>query len=188
MIEEIFKKSKAEQELIGITLYGESEFWCGIVEDYNDEFLQLRHFTKYGVLDGVAVEKISQIERIDIQDEYLKAMKIVIERREELEKGSIKTRVFEELNEDNWQFVCLKPYENDIDVLASIQINDDSFYQGYVVQINDEHLKFEIIGNSGESEGICLFKIEDISSVKINDLECRRKIMLNKEKTKANKV
>lgn len=181
MINKILEKSKSEEQLIGVTLYGETGFWCGIVEDYNNEFIQLKHFTKYGELDGVIIEKISQIERIDIEDDYLKSMKVIIKRKEELQTKPLKSRIFEELNEDNWQFVCLKPYEKEQNILVSIQINSDNFYQGYVIEVNDEFLKYEIIGNAGESEGLSLFKLDDVTSVKIHDLECKRKFILNNE-------
>jgi len=184
MIRKILEKSKVQQQLIGITLYGEAGFWCGIVEDYNNEFVQLKHFTKYGELDGVAIEKIAQIERIDIEDDYLKSMKVIIARKSELQTKPLKSRIFEELDENNWQFVCLKPYENEKNILVSIQINSDSFYQGYVIEINTEFLKYEIIGDSGQNEGLSLFKLDDVTSVKINDLECRRKFILNDERKK----
>jgi hypothetical protein len=182
MISEILEYSKANKELLGITLYGESGFWCGIVEDYNEEVIQLRHYTKYGELDGVAIEKISNIERIDISDDYINAMKIVIEHKEKMKNIEIKSRIFDDLNPGNWQYISLKPFENDNNVLTSIQINNDNFYQGFVKGIDEEYLKFEIVGNEGNSEGTSLFKIENINSIKINDLECRRKLLIYKIK------
>ena len=178
MLEEIFEDSKKNQTLIGIHLYGESGFWCGYVDDYNEEFIQLKHFNKYGDSDGVLVERVSQIESIDIEDDYLKALKLTIEKNQELRNDTLKTRIFEELDEDNWQFVCLKPYENDRNVLVGIQINNSSFYRGFVLKIDDLYLKFEIIGNAGESEGSSLFHVDDVNAIKINDLECRRRLIL----------
>ena len=186
MINEILENSQKNQELIGVTLYNESGFWCGIVEDFNDDFIQLRHYTSYGELDGVAIERIADIERIDINDEYLNSLKIMIEHKEKIRDIKIKSRIFEELDEDNWQYVGLKPFENDDNILASIQINHDSFYQGFVLKIDEDFIKFEIIGNDGNSEGKSLFKLSDINSIKINDLECRRKLLLYRIKTQAN--
>ena len=182
MINEVLEFSKINKELLGITLHGESEFWCGIVEDYSEEFIQLRHYTKYGELDGVAIEKISNIERIDITDDYIKALKIVIEQKEKIKDIEIKSRIFDDLNSENWQYISLKPFENDNYVLTSIQINSDNFYTGFVKDIDEEYIKFEIVGNAGNSEGISLFKLENISSIKINDLECRRKLLIYKSK------
>ena len=178
MIYEIFENSKENQQLIGITLYRESGSWCGIVEDFNSEFIQLRHYTKYGELDGVAIEKIVDIERIDIEDEYLKALKIIIENKGKIKNIQTRSRIFDELNHENWQFVSLKPYEKDTNFLVSIQINNDNFYNGFVLGIDDYFLKFEMINNSGNSDGSCLFKLEDVTSIKINDLECRRRLLL----------
>lgn len=183
MIYEILEKSKQQHKLVGIKLYGQTGYWCGIVEDYNEDFIQLKHFTKNGELDGVAIERIIDIERIDIEDNYLTAMKIVIENRQKIRDIEIKSRIFTDLDDENWQFVSLKPYENDKNVLISVQINGDDFYQGFVTSIDDDFLKFELIDNNGDSNGISVFKLEDISSVKINDLECRRRLLIYKTKS-----
>lgn len=182
MINEIFEYSKSQQELIAITFYGESKFWCGIIEDYNEDFIQLRHYSRLGELDGVAIEKIANIERIDIQDEYLSAMKIIIENKDKIRNGAIKSRVFDELTYENWQYVSLKPYEKDTNVMASIQINNETFYKGFVKKISPDFIKFEIIANDGISSGLSLFKVEDITSIKINDLECRRRLVAYQQK------
>ena len=182
MINEILENSKQNDKLIGIKLYGEAEYWCGIIADYNDDFFQLRHFTKNGELDGIAIERIADVERIDIEDEYLSAMKIIIDNRQKIRDIEVKSRIFAELDDENWQFVSLKPYENDKNVLTSIQVNGDDFYQGFVLSINEAFLKFELIDNNGNSNGISIFKLEDITSVKINDLECRRRLLIYKIK------
>ena len=182
MINEILENSKAKNKLVGIKLYGEAGYWCGIVEDYNDDFIQLKHFTKNGELDGIAIERIVDIERIDIEDDYLTAMKIVIENRQKIRDIEIKSRIFTDLDDDNWQYVSLKPYESDKNVLTSIQVNRDDFYQGFVKSINENFLKFELIDNNGNSNGMSIFKLEDINSVKINDLECRRRLLIYKTK------
>ena len=114
MINEILENSKAKNKLVGIKLYGEAGYWCGIVEDYNDDFIQLKHVTKNGELDGIAIERIVDVERIDIEDDYLTAMKIVIENRQKIRDIEIKSRIFTDLDDENWQYVSLKPYESDI--------------------------------------------------------------------------
>jgi len=180
MIEKILENSQRLQKLIGIKLYGDGGYWCGIVQEFNDEFIQLKHFTKNGELDGMAIEKIVDVERVDIDDDHLTAIKIVIENRQKIRDIEIKSRIFTDLDDENWQFVSLKPYENDRNVLSSIQINNDDYYKGFVVSISEEFLKYEIIDNHGLSYGESLFKLEDINSIKINDLECRRRLLIYK--------
>ena len=184
MLEQILEESKQKQTLLAIHLYGESTFWCGIIDDFNYEFFQLRHFNKNGDFDGILIERMSKIERLDIQDEYLESLKIIIAKNQEIRNTNLKTRIFEELDEENWQFVCLKPYEGDKNVVVGIEVNNESFYRGFVIQMDDNFIQFEILKSSGDAFGISLFKVGDINSVKINDLEGRRMLALYQERFK----
>jgi len=134
MLYKILEESKNNNKLISLSLYGDVGFWCGVVLDYNEEFIELKHYTKYGDIDGIAIERISDIERIDIEDDHLKAIAILIKKNEQINKVEFKSRIFDELDKDNWQFICLKPYEKDKDVLASIQVSSDNYYQQTVFQ------------------------------------------------------
>lgn len=177
MLHEILEHSQKNQSLIGINLYGNNGFWCGIVEDFNDEFVQIRHYTKYGDPDGTVIEKIADIERIDLNDKYLKTLRYIIENKESLKNSVLKSRVFDELHYDNWQFISLKPYEKDKDVMIYLQINNNNYYHGFVEEIDDYYLKFDSIDDDGGSEGISLFKLEDVNTIKINGLESRRRLL-----------
>lgn len=178
MLYDILEESKKNNKLISLLLYGDVGFWCGVVQDYNQEFIELKHYTKYGDVDGLAIERISDIERIDIQDKHLKAMTVLIEKNDQLRKMELKSRMFDDLNEENWQFISLKPYELDRGVLVSIQVNSDNFYQGFVMKLGLDFLKFEIIDEDGFSDGVCLFKLKDINSIKLNDFECRKRLLI----------
>jgi len=183
MIYEILEKYKNENKVIGLKLYGNSGFLCGIIEEYNEEFIQLKHFTKFGELDGVAIERIADIERLDIADDYLNGMEILIKSKHKIRDIEVRSRIFDDLDDENWQFIALKPYEGDKDVLISIQINNDDYFKGFVISISEGFLKFQIIDNLANSNGISMFKVEDINSIKINDLECRRRLLIYKTKT-----
>jgi len=175
MLYKILEESKKNNKLISLSLYGDVGFWCGVVQDYNEEFIELKHYTKFGDVDGIAIERISDIERIDIEDDHLKAIAVLIKKNEQIKKAEFKSRIFDELDKDNWSFVSLKPYEKDKDVLVSIQVNNDNYYQGFVVEMDSDYLRFEIIDTDGVSEGECLFKLQ------INDFECRKRLLIYKE-------
>jgi hypothetical protein len=178
MINKILKESKKNKRVIGIGLYGDNGFWSGIVIDFNDEIVHFQHYTSYGKPDGIGLERISQIERIDFDDEYTNAMEHIIKNSDKLEEGKFKSRFYEDLTEENWQTQTLKPYEKEKNQLVSIQINQDSFYKGLIEKLDEQTLLFRVIDELGNDKGLSLFKIEDVSSIKINDLECRKRFLL----------
>ena len=101
---------------------------------------------------------------------------------QKMEEKEFKSRFYEDFNEENWQFQALKPYEKETNQLISIQINHDGFYQGLIESIDDYSFVFRTVGDLGIDKGLSVFKIEDVTSVKINDLECRKKFLLFKRK------
>ena len=182
MINEILEKSKIDKKVIGLRLYDNNGFLCGIVIDYNDDIVQFQHYTEYGQLDGVGLEEVSQIERIDFNDEYTDAINFLIKNQDKLQEPQFKNRFFEDLAEDDWQTLALTPYLNEKNFLISIEVNQDFTYRGFIEQINEYNFTFRSIGNLGENKGLSMFKFEDVSSLKINDLECRKRFLLHKRK------
>jgi len=178
MLNELLEKSKINKKVIGVRLYDDTGFLCGIVIDYNDDIVQLQNYTEYGQLDGVGLEEISQIERIDFNDEYTNSIEYLIKNQDKLLEPEFKSRFFEDLLEDDWQNLAITPYVNEKNFLICIQINQDIIYRGFIEQINEAHFTFKCIGNLGEDKGISMFKFEDVSSLKINDLECRKRFLL----------
>ena len=71
MFYEILEKAKTSKKIIGLSLYGEVGFYCGLVLDYSDEIIKLQQYTKYGKNDGITLQPLSEIERIDFDDNFL---------------------------------------------------------------------------------------------------------------------
>lgn len=177
MLFELLEKAKLKRQLIAIYLYDEG-FYCGILEDFNEEFIQIWHYTKFGEQDGLVVENFSNIERISFEENYLTALQLIIDNYSEIKSDKHKYKNFNHLGEEDWQYECLKHYQGDQTVLASIQINQDNFFQGFVIDLNEEFLIFKVIDSLGREDETCIFKLEDINSVKVNDLNCRKKLFL----------
>lgn len=180
MINELLEKSKVKKKLIGIDLYADEGYWCGIILDFNEDTFQLQHFTKFGEKDGVTIDEISKIERIDFGDDYLKSIEFLIEHQEKLKENPHKNRFFEDLVGEDWQTLALTPYLNEKNFLISISISGDSTYRGFVEKIDDYSFFFKCIGELGENKGYSMFKFDDVFSIKINDLECRKRFLLHK--------
>lgn len=176
-LEQIFERSKSNKELITITKYRDDDtFWCGYVIDYNDILIKLQHFTKYGKKDGIIVARLSDIERVDFNDDYTKAMQVVIDYSLELEKEN---KIELDLpDSDNWDFSVLKQLEGNIHEITSIEIGGTTYYTGYVLEVSETDFTLHSIGKMGENQGFIVFKIEDVTGFQLNDIDNRKRAML----------
>ena len=177
MILDILNKSKNEKKFIGIWLYGDDEgFWSGYVKDYNEDLVILQHYSKYGKPDGVIIEEIENIESIDFDDDYSKAMEYIIDHADELDyESEINLKI---KHPDQWQKEILDDQIGKKDRIVRIEVNQENTCSGLVEWSDNNNVVIHRIGKEGQDEGRSLFKIEDISSIRINDIENRKKLML----------
>lgn len=174
---DILEKSKNQKKFIGIWLYNDGDgFYSGTVKDYTEDFIILQHYTKYGKPDGLIVEKIENIESIDFDDDYSKAMEYLIQNSSLIDLDTnIDLKI---TNPDTWQKDILDQQTGRKDRIVRIQVNNDNYYSGFVLSCDDNSLILALIGNEGQDEGKSIYKIEDITSIRVNDIENRKKLLL----------
>ena len=174
LIKKILENSKSEKRFIGIWIRNDDDgFWSGFVQDYNNEYVYIKHFSKYGKPDGIVVEKIDQIESIDFDDTYSQCMQYLIENTIELDFEEEITLPLPD--DENWQYLTLKEQLKNKERIVRIEINEEEFFSGFVEAIDTRHVTIHRIGNLGEDENFSLFNLDDITTVRINDLENRKK-------------
>jgi len=181
MMYELLEESKRNKKIIGIDLYRDEGFWCGVILDYNDDTFQLQHYTKFGKKDGVSIDEVAKIERIDFDDDYVNSINYLIKNQEKLTENKFKSRFFEDLIGDEWQALALTPYLNEKKFLLCVSISESVSYRGFLEKMNEYSFSFRCIGDLGEDKGLSVFKFEDVSSIRINDLECRKRFILYKK-------
>lgn len=173
------EKSKQNKELLSFTVYGDdSKFWCGYVVDYSKDFVAIQHFTKFGKKDGIIVHPIDNFERIDFNDDYVKAMECVIDYSDQIYKPNTMNLGFSQ-SENFYRSVLIQLTGNK-DVIASFEISNDDYYSGYIIEVSDIDFAINCVGKSGEDLGMSLFKIEDITSIQLDDVDNRRRNILFK--------
>jgi hypothetical protein len=172
------ERSKLNKELIGVWKYSDDEsFWCGYVIDYNETLVQIQHYTKYGKPDGIIVSQILDIQSIDFNDDYSKAMQVVIDYSGELEKEDKVNFILTE--NDDWDYSILKQLEGKFSVVASVEMGS-GYFSGFIVEVSETDFILNCVGKLGEDEGTVVYKIEDVTGFKINDIDNRRRAMLYK--------
>ena len=173
---DILKKSKENKEIIGIWKYNDDDgFWAGYVKDYTEELVTIQHFTKYGKSDGIIVERIENIKSVDFDDDYAKAMQCLIDYSTELDKDDPFELALNE-NED-WQIGVLKQIVG-TKRIARLEMNGSDYYSGFVTKLSESDLILRCVGEMGEDEGTVIYRIEDITAIRVNDIENRKRVML----------
>lgn len=176
---EQLEKSKQNKELLNFTVYNDdSKFWCGYVVDYSEDFVAIQHFTKFGKKDGMIVHPIERFERIDFNDDYVKAMECVIDYSDEIYKPNPINFVF--LQEESYYESVLKQLKGNKNVITSFEISNDEYYSGYILEVSETDFIVNCVGKNGEDLGMSIFKIEDITSVQFDDVDNRRRNILFK--------
>ena len=184
MIQEILEQSKRENKFIGIWTYDDNDgFWSGKVRDFNDTFVFIDHYTKYGKLDGSIVEQIDNIQSIDFNDDYSEFMEYLVNNHQKLdEQGEVKLPL---PKTDNWPFEILRQFEGDDQIIVRIQLDDDITYTGLVDKCDEEATILNCINSDGLDEHLSLYKNADIKMIRVNDIEARKRLLLfNWRKTK----
>ena len=179
IITKILERSKLNKELLGLWKYNdEDSFWCGYIIDYNETLIKIQHYTKYGKPDGIIIAQLANIKSVDFDDDYAKAMQVVIDYADEIEK---ETTFYINLSEnDNWDFEIIKKLEGNFDILSSIEISNSDYFSGFITEVTETDFIIRCVGKMGEDEGSVIYKIEDITGFKINDIDNRKRCLLYK--------
>ncbi|MGZ3901693.1 MAG: hypothetical protein ACXVPU_19240 [Bacteroidia bacterium] len=177
LFSEIFERSMENKELIGIWKYDdETSFLCGYVVNYDDTLVAVKHFTKYGKPDGVVIEQISNIINIDINDDYLISLQYIINNAKKLDKeNEIEVDI---AGGEMWQFKLLQENSERKDRVVSIEINRGDNYCGFIGKVTMTDFMLKCIGKLGEDEGSVIYRVEDVTALSINDLDCRKRLLL----------
>lgn len=179
ILNQILERSKENKELIGLWKYNDDDtFWCGHVIDFNETLIKIQHYTKYGKPDGIIVSVIANIKSVDFNDEYIKAMKVVIDYSSVLEKEDPTPFILPET--EDWDYEILKQMEGNYEKITSVEISHSDYFSGFISKVSETDFVLNCVGRLGEDEGPVLYKIEDVTGFKINDIDNRKRAMLYK--------
>ncbi len=180
LLKKILLESKKKKKVIGIRKYDRGDsFYAGYVIDFNDNVIQIQHFTEYGKDDGIVFENIDDIENIETDDDYYSSLQYLIHKNEDLENSN--TSGFKFKMTGKWQYNILKEFVGK-EIIVAVEFNKDEQICGFINQITEGTVLLNPIGKLGKDEGLSLYKIEDICSIQPDDLECRKRLLLYKWK------
>ena len=172
----IFEDSKQNKKIIHIKLnIDEDSFWCGYITDYNEEFVILHHFTKYGKSDGEIIEQIDRIESVEFDDDYSKCLQYIIDNSWEIDVEADLDLSLPKT--DNWQFEFLSQQVGLKNSITRIELLTET-YSGFIIKLNEQHVLMHLIDIQGTDQGFATYQVEDVLSVRVNDMEARKRLLL----------
>ena len=177
LIKDILDLSIREKKIYCFSDYSSTDFYCGYVLSYSSDSVQIRHYDRYGQSDGIINFAYSNIRRIGIKGIYIDKMKFLIEHQQKLNELS-DVSSFQLVPTSEGFLSTLQEYQNDRHFILNIDTPKES-YIGFVEDIiGTTHFIFTEIDNDGYPTETGIHKIEDLSSVRINDRISRRNLLL----------
>ena len=175
----ILTRSKNNKEIISVWQYnGDKGSLAGYVTEISDEHFTLKHFTAYGKCDGLILIRLSNVKTIDFNDDYTRVMECVIQYSSVFDTPSTFDVAINFA--ENWQSEAIRKLVDAPDEIASIEINGNEFFTGFVKEISEEDFILSCVGKNGEDQGTALFRLEDVTEIRVSDLDNRRRALLYK--------
>lgn len=179
----ILSHYKENQAIVNVFNVNESEdvFWCGKILDYTTETMTIKHYTKFGKYDGIIIEKLENIRSIEFDYSYAKAMEIMIENHfllDAYEEFDLPTSI----SHSTYDIIdyCFKNMK--LPVISFSYYEE--IYVGEILEYNTEIVTFKSIDNTGVAYAITHLKIEDIETIRIDDIQTRKRKLIYKHKKK----
>mgnify|MGYP001222923429 CR=1 FL=1 len=177
MILDILEKSKKENTLIGLNLYGTDEgFNWGSVLEYTDEYGILLHFSKFGTADGIVTLSLADIKFVETETTYLKGIELLITRQKEI---LAQTYHLKSKNDFKDGFTTLfESFIGNKDYLIKVELDDEEVYFGFIEWTDEDYFSIINIDLDGIVIGKATFRFEDLKCYTVDDLECRKRKVL----------
>lgn len=175
----ILQKSKDNKEIISLWQYNvDKGSFVGYVTEISEHYIGFKQFTRFGKEDGIIFLRIESIKNIDFNDDYTRVMECLIEYSNIIDKPS---EFNINLNQSEyWQYNAILQLYDAKNQIASFEINGGDFYSGFVTEISDQDFIVNCINKNGEDLGTSLFKLEDVTEIRVNDIDDRRRLLLYK--------
>ncbi len=184
ILDKLLSHSKKTKTVIGVRKYNDGDdFYVGYIVDFNDTLIVLQHISKFGLEDGLLVEKIENIESFETEDDYVKSYQLLFKNANKIGRQTVKNIKLSK--DENWQYELLKS-KFDKGKIVTIELNnDDSLTHGFILDFDERHFHFKPISNLGVDEGENVYKLSDITSLTVDKIESRKRAALYEMRKKA---
>lgn len=169
VIEDIYKN----KTLCAIYEEDLSKFAVGYLMQISDNEIIMQEISPYGEDDGLTLFLIENIRKIEIDNKYLAAIKLL--------SCDIEDYVIQR-NRDLDLLSNVLEYSMKKEYIVSIELSNEGYYDciGIINHMNNQTLKVDAIDEYGESEGSIFVNFSEITKMTINSLDDRKRNKLYK--------
>ncbi len=174
-MKELFKKyllkAKKENKLVSFRTNTEEteKFSVGYIIGINDEIVNVKSVNPNGLSDGILMIRLKDIYEIDTDDKYIRRLELKIKNQKKILRDISVPPYFYDYEYNMFLILQKSKEENQ---LIYINFYHGGFY-GYVKELTQEELLFEIYTEYGEYDGLSVFLIEDIKNIILDDIDNR---------------
>jgi hypothetical protein len=151
----------------------EDSLYVGYIVDFTETIIIMQQITTYGLEDGLFIESIDNIETFEFEDEYAKSFQFLFENQSKIKKQTIHTLKLPKSK--NWKFEMLKNFKNEAKIITIILSAENITIHGFIIDFDENMICLNPISKLGENQGKVTYKLNDISSLTIDELESRKR-------------
>lgn len=183
ILTKILTHSKKTKTILSTRKYGpDNSQFVGYIVDFNETVFIMQQVSTLGLEDGLLVEAFDNVETFEM-DEYEKSYQYLFENADIIKKQTITKLPLP--NGENWKFDLLKSLSAEKKIIT-IQLScDKNIVCGYIVEFDETYLQLNAISTIGEDQGNVIYKLADISTFTIDELESRKRKAFNEWRLKA---
>jgi hypothetical protein len=184
ILDKILAHSKKTKTLIGVRKYeDDDELYLGYIIEYSDLLIQMQQVSKYGLKDGVIILKIEDVETFEVEDDYVKAYQFLLENAKEIKEQTVESLKLPKT--ENWQYEVVKDLFLTKRIVTIELSNERIVVNGYIVDFDKTYLSFNPIDHIGKEQGTIIYKLVDLTSLSIDELESRKRQTFNEWRKEA---
>ncbi len=176
MFQNLFEQALSTRKIISLNTYGDSNIFVGFVLAYTTEQVTIEHISKYGRFDGRITLKLSDIERIDVDDDLCRSIGYLYHNQKEIDALSKK---YAQMEANTGDFVAVLQECKDKNLICSVDTKE-IYLTCFILDVTFDEVHFLAIDSDGMKDGECYVKMEDIGYVSCGRLaEIRRLLLYN---------
>jgi hypothetical protein len=174
MFQNIFSEAAESKKIISVNTYGDSATWIGFVLAHTTEQVTMEHVSKYGRNDGVITLKISDIERVDVDDEMCRSINYLYHNTKEFAKLS---KTYASLESNTGDFLAVLAECKDKNLICSIDTKE-LYLCCFILNVDFEEVHILAIDEHGQKDGECFIKMDDVNYISYGRLHEMRRLLL----------
>ena len=179
----ILANSKKKKAIISARKYNDDDtLYVGYIVDFNDSLFLMQQISTYGLHDGLLIESLDNIESFEI-NEYEKSYQYLFENTDKISEQTISSLTLPK--GAKWKYNLLKTLFAQKKIVTIQLSTDNTIVTGFITDLDEKYLHFNMISNIGEDQGKIIYKLTDISTFTIDELESRKRNTFYKWRQKA---